>query len=63
MAQPDIILIEVLRETAKRMKNGVHYAWGHHGACNCGNLMQVITKLTKEEILQCHGCTLEFADH
>ena len=52
MANPTVELIAVLRETATRLKNGVHYSWGHHGACNCGNLVQVITKFTKEEILR-----------
>jgi len=52
MATPNIELIAALRETAHRLKEGVHYAWGNHGACNCGNLLQVITHLSKEEILQ-----------
>ncbi len=51
MAQANIQLIQALRETAARLRNGAHYAWGNHGACNCGNLTQVVTKLTKEEIL------------
>ena len=51
MAQATIQLIEALRETASRLRNGAHYAWGNHGACNCGNLAQVVTKLSKEEIL------------
>lgn len=51
MAIPNLQLISALRETAKRLSNGAHYAWGNHGACNCGNLTQVITKLSKEEIL------------
>lgn len=52
MAQPTIQLIEALQETARRLKEGAHYAWGNHGSCNCGNLLQVITKLSKEEILR-----------
>ncbi len=52
MAYPNLNLINALRETAKRLRNGAHYAWGNHGACNCGNLTQVVIKLTKEEILQ-----------
>jgi len=52
MATPNIELIAALRETATRLKNGAHFAWGNHGACNCGNLLQVITHLTKEDILQ-----------
>jgi hypothetical protein len=51
MAQATIQLIRALRETATRLRNGAAYAWGNHGACNCGNLTQVVTKLSKEEIL------------
>ena len=50
MAIANFDLAEALRETAKRLKNGADYAWGHHGSCNCGNLLQVITRLSKEEI-------------
>lgn len=52
MAKPSIELITAFRETAERLRNGVHYAWGHHGACNCGNLLQVITPFTEGEILR-----------
>jgi len=52
MANPSIPLIEALRETATRLRNGNHYAWGNHGSCNCGNLLQVVSKLSKEEILR-----------
>ena len=52
MANPSIELTEALRETARRLRNGVSYAWGNHGSCNCGNLLQVVTKLSKEEILR-----------
>lgn len=51
MAHPSIELINAFRKTAERLHNGAHYAWGHHGACNCGNLLQVITPLTEAEIL------------
>jgi len=51
MAHPNIELIAALRETAKRLQNGAPYAWGNHGTCNCGNLLQVITNLSKEDIL------------
>ncbi|RYY19634.1 MAG: hypothetical protein EOO04_21615 [Chitinophagaceae bacterium] len=44
------VLIEGLRKSASNLRAGAFYAWGHHGACNCGHLLQVITKLTKEEI-------------
>jgi hypothetical protein len=52
MAHPNIKLIEALRTTAGRLKNGAYYAWGNHGACNCGNLVQSVTSLSKEEILK-----------
>jgi hypothetical protein len=51
MAHPTYELISALRETANRLKEGAHYAWGNHGACNCGNLLQVVANLSKEEIL------------
>lgn len=52
MANPNMELIDALRTTSTRLKNGAYYAWGNHGACNCGNLVQCVTRLTKEEILQ-----------
>ena len=52
MAKPSIKLIGALRETARRLRGGAHYSWGHHGACNCGNLLQVITSMTEGEILR-----------
>lgn len=52
MVKPSIKLVQALRETADRLRNGAHYAWGHHGACNCGNLVQVLTDLTPGEILR-----------
>lgn len=52
MAQANVELVLALRETASRLKSGVHYAWGNHGSCNCGNLLQVVTKLSKEEIIR-----------
>lgn len=51
MAIPNIALINALRETAQRLKDGATYAWGNHGACNCGNLLQVITPLSRQEIM------------
>jgi hypothetical protein len=51
MAKPNRILINALRETALRLRDGATYAWGNHGACNCGNLLQVITPLSRQEIM------------
>lgn len=52
MAYPNLELIAALRKTAENLRNGAFYAWGNQGACNCGNLVQVITKFSKEEIIK-----------
>ena len=52
MAHPNITLINALREAAENLGNGAHYAWGHHGSCNCGHVLQVVTHLRKEEIVR-----------
>ena len=51
MAKATYELIKAFRETASRLRNGAAYSWGHHGACNCGNLLQVLTPLSEKEIL------------
>ncbi len=43
-------VIEALRTTAARVREGAHYEWGHAGACNCGHLAQTVTRLSKAEI-------------
>ncbi|MDQ3276689.1 MAG: hypothetical protein M3Q06_00070 [Bacteroidota bacterium] len=58
MAYPNIDLINTLREAANNLRNGAHYAWGHHGSCNCGHVLQVITQLSKEEIVR-HAQTIQ----
>lgn len=52
MAKASIELISALRKAASRLQNGAHYAWGHHGACNCGQLVQVVSHLTEGEIIR-----------
>lgn len=52
MAQPNITLVNALRSTARKIQKGAPYQWGHMGSCNCGNLAQEITQLTKAEIHQ-----------
>lgn len=52
MAHPNLQLIEALRKAAQNLRNGAHYAWGHHGSCNCGHILQVVTRLNKKEILE-----------
>ncbi|MEO6316752.1 MAG: hypothetical protein ABIU63_01640 [Chitinophagaceae bacterium] len=51
MATASINLVKALRRAARSLQSGAHYAWGHHGACNCGHLLQVITKLDEKAIL------------
>ena len=51
MAQANLPLINALWETARRLRQGAAYSWGHHGACNCGNLLQVVSNFSKEEIV------------
>jgi hypothetical protein len=66
VAYPNIQLIEALRKAAKNLANGADYAWGHHGSCNCGHLLQVVTRLNKNEILvhaqSVHGEWSEIAE-
>ena len=52
MAKATIPLISALREAAIRLRQGAHYAWGNHGACNCGHLLQVMTSFSEQEILR-----------
>ncbi len=50
MALPNQKLIDALRTAAQQLANGAPYAWGHHGQCNCGNLAQILTPFTDQEI-------------
>jgi len=50
MAKAKIELIEALRKTARNLKKGKQYEWGHMGRCNCGNLAQVVTSLDANRI-------------
>ncbi len=43
-------LIAAIERTAKKLKEGAAYQWGHMGACNCGNLAQELTPFSKAEI-------------
>lgn len=43
-------LIDALRTTAKRVRSGAHYEWGHAGACNCGHLAQTVTHTPAPQI-------------
>ncbi len=59
MASTNPELIAALERTILKLKQGAAYQWGHMGACNCGNLAQELTQLSKAEIhsyaMQRHG--------
>jgi hypothetical protein len=50
MAKNNLELIKAFRKTIVKLKNGAPYEWGNMGACNCGNLAQELTQLSKAEI-------------
>lgn len=50
MAKPNLLLIEAFRKTAKNLRNGIPYEWGHMGNCNCGNLAQILLNMDKKTI-------------
>lgn len=52
MAQSNPKLINALRTTANRLANGAEYEWGHMGRCNCGHLVQTITRMSAYEIVK-----------
>lgn len=52
MVHPNVKPMGALRRAAQNLRNGADYAWGHHGSCNCGHILQVVTHLTKKEILE-----------
>jgi hypothetical protein len=59
MARPNPELIAAIERTISKLQQGASYQWGHMGACNCGNLAQELTQLSKAEIhrfaMQRHG--------
>ncbi|MCH7681791.1 hypothetical protein IID10_20890 [candidate division KSB1 bacterium] len=58
MKSTNIKMFTALRETARRLAQGADYDWSHQGNCNCGHLVQMVTKLSKSEI---HARALEKA--
>ncbi len=52
MAYSNLTLIGALRQAAQNLRQGAPYAWGNHGACNCGHVLQVVTHLSRQEILK-----------
>lgn len=56
MARPSVVLVTALRKTAARLASSEAYAWGHHGQCNCGHLVQTLCGLPPARI---HEIALE----
>ncbi|MEM9072823.1 MAG: hypothetical protein AAGE52_30230 [Myxococcota bacterium] len=52
MATSSLLLVTALRRTAQRLREGAAYRWSHYAMCNCGNLAQVITELSPQEIYE-----------
>ncbi|MFQ5709930.1 MAG: hypothetical protein ACE5HO_20940 [bacterium] len=58
MSKSNLSMIDALRETAARLQGGAEYNWCHQGNCNCGHLVQTVTKLSRAEI---HALALQKA--
>lgn len=50
MPIPSRALVNVLLETAERLEGGAAYQWAHFGRCNCGHLVQTVTRMSPAEI-------------
>lgn len=50
MTKISTVTINALRNTALKLEKGNDHMWGHMGSCNCGNLAQEVTRLTKAQI-------------
>lgn len=50
MAKAEISVLQILRDTVKRLIETPHYQWGHMGSCNCGFLAQAVTGKSASEI-------------
>lgn len=50
MAHPSLKLITALKVTASKISASEKYQWGHMGSCNCGNLAQELTEISREDI-------------
>lgn len=64
MARPSHQLVSALRETADRVEAGARYEWGHMAHCNCGHLVQTLTRRTGREISRSiNHCLDEWSEH
>jgi hypothetical protein len=47
-ASPEIVFL--LRKTAEKLEESQDYQWGHMGSCNCGFLVQEVTRVDRNKI-------------
>lgn len=52
MARANERLIEAITKTIESISSGAGYQWGHMGMCNCGHLVQALTRRSQREIHQ-----------
>lgn len=50
MAAASARLVDALRSTAVRLREGALYQWGHFGMCNCGHLVQSVCAMPPRRI-------------
>lgn len=50
MARPNLKLIRAIRNTVRKLVHNAPYQWGHMGSCNCGLLVQEMTRVSKADI-------------
>lgn len=64
MARATQPLIKALRESASNLQQGARYEWGHVGRCNCGHLVQAVTRKSASEIYRSFDVQLdEWTEH
>jgi hypothetical protein len=50
MAKPSPEIVFLLRKTAEKLEASDRYQWGHMGSCNCGFLVQEVTRVDRNRI-------------
>ena len=56
--------MNALKQTARDLKNGCRYEWGHMGRCNAGCVVQNLTGKTDSQVAEMVGFELdEWSEH
>lgn len=64
MARATQPLVDALRQSAFNLEQGARYEWGHVGRCNCGHLVQSVTRKSDTEIFRSfEGQLDEWTEH